>query len=99
VDASSLRTGSVPDAREEYRTGSGPAAWTADVLRDHEMPSDEIGAVLTTDDPELVHRYLELHRERLEEWLTDQRRTLATLEWVLAKTAAERRRLRDVGGR
>lgn len=60
------------------------------VLRSHEMPSDEIRAVLTTHDPEVVHRYMELHRERLEEWLADQRRPLAVLERLLAETAAER---------
>ncbi len=67
----------------------------AGVLQSHEMPLDDIRAVLTTDDPELVHRYLELHRERLEEWLTDQRRILAELERRLAKRATERRRGRD----
>jgi len=54
------------------------------------MPSNEIRAVLTTDDPELVHRYLELHRERLEERLADQERTLAALARVLAESAAQR---------
>jgi len=59
------------------------------------MPSDEIGTVLTTDDPELVRRHLELHRERLDEWLADQRRTLAALERLLADRAVERGRMRD----
>jgi hypothetical protein len=54
------------------------------------MPCGEIHAVLTADDPELVRRYLELHLERLEERLSDQRRTLAALEQILG-TAARRR--------
>ena len=74
MDASALRNG----------------GWAAGVLRSQEMPSEEIRAVLTTDDPQLVHRYLELHRERLEERLADQRRTLAALERVLAESAAQR---------
>ncbi len=65
--------------------------WAAiGVLRSQDMPPNEIRAVLTTDNPELVHRYLELHGERLEEWLVDQRRPLAALERVLAETAAQR---------
>jgi len=32
----------------------------------------EIDAVLDPDDPVIVHRYLELHRERLEERLAEQ---------------------------
>jgi hypothetical protein len=81
MDASALRSG--PSAV--------PVAWAIGVLRAHEMPSEEIRAVLTTDDPELVHRYLELHGERLDEWLVDQRRTLTALERVLAESADARR--------
>ena len=47
------------------------------------MPSDEIRTVMTTAEPELIHRYLELHLERLEEWLVDQRVSLATAERLL----------------
>ena len=43
------------------------------------MPVDEIRAVLTTDDPVVVRRHLELHQERLQEWVSDQQRTLATV--------------------
>ena len=60
------------------------------MLRSQDMPPNEIRAVLTTGDPELVRRYLELHGERLEERLADQRRTLAALERVLAESAAQR---------
>ena len=37
-------------------------------------------AVLTSRDPEIVRRYLELHRERLQEQLDDELRTLDVLE-------------------
>ena len=83
----------------EHQPGSGSVTWAANVLRYHEMPPDEIQAVLTSDDPELIHRYLELHRERLEEWVGDQRRTLAAVERLLAEVAAERRRARDEDAR
>ena len=49
--------------------------WAVGVLRSQNMPPGEIRAVLSTDDPDVVHRYLELHGERLEERLADQRRT------------------------
>ncbi len=52
-------------------------------LRHQRMPLTEIRAVLTTDDPLVVHRYLELHRERLEEWLSDERSRLTTLEHAI----------------
>jgi hypothetical protein len=65
--------------------------WAASVLRSQDMPPNEIRTVLTTDDPELVHRYLELHGERLDQWLVDQWRTLAALERVLAESADARR--------
>jgi hypothetical protein len=59
------------------------------------MPPEEIRAVLTADEPELVRRYLELHRERLEEGLADRRRTLSEVEPRVAEAAAERRRARN----
>jgi hypothetical protein len=49
------------------------------------MPKDEIRIVVTTPDRELVRRHLELHLERLEEWLGDQRRNIAVVERLLAK--------------
>ena len=44
------------------------------------MPPQEIRAVLAADDPLVVRRLLELHRERLEEWLEEQRRLVASIE-------------------
>jgi DNA-binding transcriptional MerR regulator len=50
------------------------------ILRRQGMPSREIHAVLASDDPLLVRRRLELHRERLEEWLEEQQRLVASIE-------------------
>ena len=61
-----------------------PTAWLARALRAHDMPLDEVRAVLATDDPIIVRRYFELHRERLAELLTDQLLELASLERILA---------------
>ena len=47
------------------------------------MPGPEIDEILRTNDPRLIHRYLELHRERLEERLAEQRATLAGIEALL----------------
>jgi hypothetical protein len=44
------------------------------------MPFDEILAVVTADDPEVVRRYLELHGERLQEWADGQRSSLTGFE-------------------
>lgn len=71
-------------------------AWAAGTLRRCEMPPEEIRAVLTADDPEIVRRFLELHRERLEEQIEEQRRTLAWLERSLTEEILERDRLVDL---
>jgi len=63
---------------------SGSIAWAISVLKDQGMPSEEIVAILGADDPVLVSRYLELHRERFEEHLAAQRRTLARIEGLFA---------------
>ena len=48
-------------------------------LRRNRMPWAEIRAVLAADDPDIVRRYLELHRERLEEQMAAHRRELDVL--------------------
>jgi hypothetical protein len=65
--------------------GRDVIAWAARTLRRYEMPSEEISAVLGADKPELVRRYMELHRERLEERLADQLRALNGLERLLVQ--------------
>ena len=57
----------------------------ARALRHQRMPLDEIRVVLTTDDPEIVRRHLELHRERLAEWFDEQRRAVAVFELALTR--------------
>jgi hypothetical protein len=60
--------------------GSDVRADAAEVLRQCQMPEDEIRWVLTAEDPAVVHMILELHRERLEEELTERRRALGEIE-------------------
>jgi hypothetical protein len=63
------------------------------VLRDQGMPPDQLRVVLTTPDRELVRRHLELHLERLEEWLSNQRRSLAAVERIVAEAIERPARL------
>ena len=51
-----------------------------ETLREQGMPAAELQAILRSDDPVIVRRYLELHRERLEERLAEQVRALERLE-------------------
>lgn len=60
---------------------------TARALRRMQMPRREVRAVLRTEDPLVVHRYFELHGERLQEWVADQRRSMAVVERTLAGSA------------
>ena len=75
-----LGRGSV---RPESSPHVGPMSRTAGRLRDLGMPGPEIDEILRTDDPRLIHRYLELHRERLEERVAEQRAMLAGIEALL----------------
>jgi hypothetical protein len=72
----------------------GWPAWAACVLQDQGMPRDEIHAVLATDDPDLVRRYLELHRERLEERLAADLRALLRIKHSMATAMLDRVRRR-----
>jgi hypothetical protein len=65
--------------------GPNAIGWAARALRHSEMPPEEIGAVLGADSPEPVRRYMELHRERLEERLAHQLRALTGLERLLVQ--------------
>ena len=71
----------------EREVVSGSIAWAEMVLRDQEMPPDELRAALTTADPELLRRLFELHLERLKEWLITQRRSVAAAERILTEAA------------
>ena len=79
---------SIPDPGRPVASGS--IAWAEMVLRDQEMPPDELRVVLTTGDHELVRRHLELHLERIEECLITQRRSVAAAERILIEAAKRR---------
>jgi hypothetical protein len=55
-----------------------------------DMPSDEISAIVDADQQMLVHRYLELHAERLRERLADQLQILARIEQILDRAILDR---------
>jgi hypothetical protein len=72
---------------------------TAGMLRRNRMPRAEIRAVLGAEDPEIVRRYLELHRERLEEQLAAHRRELDALACSLMERVEARGRRAERGRR
>ena len=49
------------------------------------MPWEEIATIVAAQEIPLVHRFLELHEERLEEQLMDQRRVLGRIELLLTE--------------
>lgn len=57
-------------------------------LRHQRMPLEEICAILGAEDPLVVRHYLELHRERLEERLADERCTLEEIERAVIRVDA-----------
>jgi hypothetical protein len=67
-------------------------------LLDLGMPSHEIAAVVAADQPILVHRYLELHGERLTERLADQLQILGRLEQTLHRALLGRSRQTATAG-
>jgi DNA-binding transcriptional MerR regulator len=66
------------------------AAPAVRALRRQKMPLDEIRAILNAHDPAIVGRYLELHAERLDEWVAEQRRVLVSLERSLTEAIVAR---------
>jgi hypothetical protein len=82
IEAEALRDELVPEASERIVLAT-PA------LRDQGMPPEEIDAILRANDPEVIRRYLELHRERLEERLADHRRTIGHLVQGLSWRAGD----------
>ena len=72
-------------ARYDRSRRGRPASdrWLGRLLRDQGMPSGEVDSVLNADDPIVVRRYFELHRERLEERLAFQLRALRLIEDAL----------------
>ncbi len=58
------------------------------ILRLVDMPLDEIRTIVESDDPELVHKQLVVHRERLADRLAAQEHTLAFLEALIQRKEA-----------
>lgn len=76
------------DARSGYRYYSLLQASQAEAiraLRSVDMPLDDIAQILQTDDPELIHKQLVAHRERLGEQLTAQQKMLRYLESLIKR--------------
>jgi hypothetical protein len=94
--ATTVRNREAPhlaDGKGQWARDGWPA-WAACVLQDQGMPRDEIHAVLATDDPDLVRRYLELHRERLEERLAADLRALRRIKRSMTTAMLDRVRRR-----
>ncbi len=68
-----------------YSLGQANRAEAVRILRSVDMPLDEILAVLEADNPDLVHKQLVVHRERLAERLATQERMLAYLESLIQR--------------
>ena len=82
----------VKGSRDEFDPeASWRLARATQVLRDQGMPPEEIDAILGADDPGVIRRYLELHVERLEERLADQRRSIGRLMQVIPPAPGVRR--------
>jgi len=59
---------------------------TETALRRCQMPPTEVGWVLRAEDPATVHMIMELHRERLQEELSERLAALADVEERLARS-------------
>jgi len=68
-----------------YDLGQANRAEAVRILRSVDMPLDEIREILEIEDPELVHKQLVAHRERLAEQLAIQERMLAYLESLIQR--------------
>jgi hypothetical protein len=86
------RTGSTQLLDPGHRATSHGVAWAERVLREQEMPADELRVVLTSADRDLVRRHLDLHMERLDEWLDSQKRRVEVVGRILTRS-------RDPGAR
>ena len=88
------RTPATED-KEFWREVRPEASWrlalATPALRDQGMPPEEIDTILDADDPEVIRRHLELHRERLEERFASQRRTISQLMQAFTSGPADRR--------
>lgn len=72
-----------------------PHRWAVAVLSDQGMPPEEIARMLDAEEPQAVHRFLELHRERLEEYLMGQRMIVELIEVLLTESTGRSELLRE----
>ena len=87
------RSGGQERDRTHLRGGVGPEDANVDqeatvirILHELDMPPEEIQALVAAGDPVVVHRYIELHAERLAERLADQLQALVGVERTLTNT-------------
>lgn len=68
-----------------YRLSQANTAEAIRTLRSIDMPLDEILVVLESEEPEVIQKHLDVHRERLEARLADQQRMLTYLRRLIEK--------------
>ena len=84
--------GLLPPARVDessgyryYRHSQANQAEAIRILRRVDMPLEEIRSILAEEEPEVVHKQLAAHRDRLAERLADEERMLAFLERLMER--------------
>jgi hypothetical protein len=87
-------------ADRSRRRSADPVDWdvllsAAHDLRRLGMPATEIHTILVTDDPDVVRRLMELHRERLQERIADEVATVGRIEASLSEAIRARTRARS----
>lgn len=74
---------SVGERIDACRAAPNSVGWISTVLLRQGMPEDEVRRVLLVDDPEMVRRHLELHRERLLERMHEELGTIDMIDRFL----------------
>lgn len=87
------KSGLLPPAHVDQETGyryydlsQANRAEAVRMLRSVDMPLEEIKAVLVADNPDQVHKQLNVHRERLASRLSDDEQKLSYLEALMNRT-------------
>jgi hypothetical protein len=78
-----LAPDTAPPLRRRRGTRSPRVAWAETVLREQDMPEDELRVVLTSPDRELIRHLLDLHLERLDERLGSQKQDVEAIGRIL----------------
>ena len=81
--------------RSDDLVGWDDLLWAAHELQRLGMRPTEIHTVLVTDDPDVVRRHMELHRERLQERLAIEVATVGRIEASLSEAIRARTRARS----